>query len=110
MTIPQLLIFDFDGTLYPFTDELIANLFEATGHCGHILSDGMWDHEHAAQTGYQSYLDTGLGFRSVCEEFEKSLHEGFHTHHQFINMDLKPDEELIDALDSCYGEEVEASF
>ena len=98
MTIPQLLIFDFDGTLYPFTDELIANLFEAVGHCGHILSDGAWDHERASQVGYQSFLDSGLGFKSVCDEFKKSLHEGFHYHHQFINMDLKPDTELIESL------------
>ena len=100
MTIPQLLIFDFDGTLYPFSDELIAELFSATGHCGHILSDGAWDHEHASQMGYQSFLDTGLGNKTVCDEFKKSLHGGFHYHHQFINMDLKPDMELIAALEA----------
>lgn len=98
MTTPQLLIFDFDGTLYPFTDDLIAELFKATGHAGHILSDGAWDHEHASQAGYQSFLDTGLGYKSACDAFQKSLHEGFHYHHQFINMDLKPDPELIEAL------------
>lgn len=95
---PQLLIFDFDGCLYPFPENFIEILDTANGQSGHEISRGEWPHDIAAKRSLESYLNQGFAFKRAAEEYDICLHEASIIHHRNIDFDLKRDEDLIAAF------------
>jgi FMN phosphatase YigB (HAD superfamily) len=100
MTEPQLIVFDFDGTLYPFKDEYFNTIHKAVALSVRELSSNTLDEENAFHMGMESYRSTGLAFRSVCNAFNIDLKVGLETHHRHIHFDLEPDPELIESLEA----------
>lgn len=95
---PKLLIFDFDGCLYPFPENFIEVLNTANGQSGHQISGGEWPHDIAAARSLDSYMTQGFAFKRAAEEYNISLHEASLIHHRNIDFDLERDEELITAF------------
>lgn len=97
---PTLLVFDFDGCLYPYPKNLVEVMTRAMQRSNHYLSDRMLDIEKSTEIGIRSFRETGLGYRYVCDEFSRTLQEGHFAHHQTVHMDLQPDPSLIRAFEA----------
>ncbi len=99
MISQRLVVFDFDGTLYPLEDEHLAVLKESVSRSVRELSGNRWSHEAALENGLKSFYAHGLSYRSVCEEFKISMAIGHETHHRNLHLDLVPDPAQIKALE-----------
>jgi len=95
---PQLLIFDFDGCLYPFPENFIEIFFQSAGYTGHEISNGAWPHEDASRKIRESYRKHGIAFKEAASEFGITLGEANLIHHRNTVFDLQRNEDLIDAF------------
>lgn len=105
MNEPELHVFDFDGCLYPYPEDLVEILTEAAGRAGHEISREELSPEQAGPISIASYYETGLSFSALCKRFNVSLAEGFFHHHQHVHFDLKSDPALIEALENLDREQ-----
>lgn len=97
-TTPKLLVFDFDGCLYPYPVNFLDVYHEARIRTGLSLSSGVWDEQAALDRCWESYQTHGFSFKTLCDEFGLSMGEGSMVHHRYVQFPLTPDEDLIDAF------------
>lgn len=100
MPDPKLLIFDFDGTLYPFPENCVDLFVQFAGQAVQHISGGLLSLEDAKAHGFKSYTETGLAFRRVAEDHGMHLGEAAAIHHHYARFDLEPDQALIDAFEA----------
>lgn len=95
---PKLLIFDFDGCLYPYPENFMDVYNQARIRTGLAISGGTLDEQTSFDRCWESYQTHGFTFQSLCADFKMSMGEGSMLHHRYVQFDLKPDEDLIDAF------------
>lgn len=94
----QLLIFDFDGCLYPYPADCMDTFNKARAGAGVEISRGTLDPQTASERGRKDFLEHGISYINLCREFGLSLAEGNMIQHRHTVFALQRDEALIDAL------------
>lgn len=97
MSEPHLLIHDFDGTLYPFPEDVIDVFSEINQKIVEEISRGALREKEARDLGFKSYMETGLAFRLAAEQMDMHLGEAAAIHHRHAVFDLEESIELIRA-------------
>jgi FMN phosphatase YigB (HAD superfamily) len=95
---PKLLVFDFDGCLYPYPHNYMDIYNQARIHTGLAISGGTLDEQTSFDRCFESYQNHGFTFKSLCDDFKLSMGEGSLIHHRYVQFDLQRDEDLIDAF------------
>jgi len=98
MAEPVLLVFDFDGCLYPSHKDYKEIYAKAVAQVSQYLSGGQWDLETAGRNAWKSLHETGFAFKGACDQFGRSMKEGHMAHHQTVHLPLVPDHQLIQSL------------